>query len=220
MIKRNQDYINRMNAIIDFILVFAAYLFSAWFRLYVLHGSLRNLGLSSPMILASLFYAAGLLLVLSIFGFYNSTRIRKLPWKLSVLFISVTLSIFAVTAIIFIFKIEDVSRGIIVIFYVLTLFLLCMKQIATRMVLNQLRSIGLNIKHEILVGTGKLARQYMEDLENEPELGIKIDRNISADAELEELVADKSIDEVVIALEPEEYRKITDLIRKQELGIS
>ena len=216
MIKRNQDYINRMNAIIDFILVFAAYLFSAWFRLYVLHGSLRNLGLSSPMILASLFYAAGLLLVLSIFGFYNSTRIRKLPWKLSILFISVTLSIFAVTAIIFIFKIEDVSRGIIVIFYVLTLFLLCMKQIATRMVLNQLRSNGFNIKHEILVGTGKLARQYMEDLENEPELGIKIDRNISADAELEELVADKSIDEVVIALEPEEYRKITDLIRTCE----
>ena len=216
MIKRNQDYINRINAILDFILVFASYLFSAWFRLRVLHGSMRNLGLSRPMILASLFYAAGLLLMLSILGFYNSTRVKKLSWKLSTLFISVTLSIFAVTALIFVFKIEDVSRGIIAIFYVLTLFLLCMKQIVTRMVLNQLRSTGFNIKHEILVGTGKLARQYMEDLENEPELGIKIDKNISSDADLGELVRDESIDEVVIALEPEEYGKITDLINTCE----
>jgi hypothetical protein len=118
MIKRNQEYINHINAILDFLLVFLSYIFSAWFRLKVLHGWWENQGLSRPMIVASIFYSAGLLLMLSILGFYSSTRVRKLSWKLSTLFVATTLSIFAVTALIFVFKIEDVSRGIIVIFYI------------------------------------------------------------------------------------------------------
>ena len=216
MIKRNQEQINRINAFLDFVLVFISYIFSAWFRLRVLHGSQKNIGLSSPMILASLLYAAGLLFMLSVLGFYASTRVKKLTWKLRVLFIATTLSIFIVTALIFVFKIEDISRGIIAIFYFLTLVLLSGKQILTRMILNQLRSSGYNIKHEILVGTGKLAKQYQEDIGNEPELGIQIDENVSVDADLETLLNSEKIDEVVIALEPEEYRSITKVISSCE----
>ena len=212
MIKRNQEYLNRINAILDFLLVFFSYIFSAWFRLVVLHGWHENQGLSQPMIIASIFYSAGLLVMLSVLGFYNSTRVRKLSWKLSTLFAATTLSIFAVTTVIFAFKIQDISRGIIAIFYILTLALLGGKQILTRLILNQLRSTGYNIKHEILVGTGRLSQQYMEDLANEPELGIKIDENVGADADLESLLSNANIDEVVLALEPEDYANITKLI--------
>lgn len=212
MIKRNQEYINHINAILDFLLVFLSYIFSAWFRLKVLHGWWENQGLSRPMIVASIFYSAGLLLMLSILGFYSSTRVRKLSWKLSTLFVATTLSIFAVTALIFVFKIEDVSRGIIVIFYILTLALLSGKQILTRAILNQLRKTGHNIKHEILVGTGRLAEQYIEDLGNEPELGIQIDQTVGSDVDLNSALKENHVDEVVIALEPEEYREITKLI--------
>ena len=120
MIQRNQSALNFLSAAADFLLVFFSYLFSAWFRLRVLNGWRGNQGLSTPMILASLFYAAGLLFMLSLLGFYNSTRVKKLSWKLSTLYIGTTISIFIVTAFIFAFKIEDVSRGIIAIFYVLT----------------------------------------------------------------------------------------------------
>ena len=213
MIKRNQDHLNRFSALIDFLLVFFAYIFSAWFRLEVLHGYWENRGLSRPMIIASLFYAGGLLLMLSIMGFYSSTRVKKITWKIETLFISTTISIFIVTALIFVFKVEDISRGIIAIFYVLTLFLLSGKQIVTRAVLNQVRSSGFNIKHEVLVGNGSLARQYLEDLGNEPELGIQIDRMITPDEDLEEQLKEfPEIDEVVLALEPEEYKGITHLI--------
>ena len=209
MIKRNQEYLNRISAFIDFLLVFASYIFSAWFRLKVLNGWWKNQGLSKPMIIASLFYAAGLLFMLSVLGFYSSTRVKKLAWKLETLFISTTISIFIVTALIFVFKIEDVSRGIIAIFYVLTLLLLSGKQILTRAVLNQVRSSGYNIKHEILVGNGRLAKQYQEDLGNEPELGIQINQVVETDADLESVLNGADIDEVVLALEPEEYSHIT-----------
>ena len=213
MIKRNQEYISHISALVDFVLVFVSYIFSAWFRLKVLNGWWRNQGLSRPMIVASLFYAAGLLLMLAALGFYSSDRIRELSWKLSTLFAATTLSIFIVTAFIFVFKIEDVSRGIIAIFYFLTLFVLGAKQVITRLVLNQLRSSGYNIRHVILIGLGQLAKQYREDLENEPELGIQIEKMVSADTDLEEqLKASTEFDEVVIALEPEEYSNITKLI--------
>ena len=211
MIQRNQSALNLLSAAADFLLVFFAYLFSAWFRLKVLNGWWENKGLSSPMILASLFYAAGLLFMLSLLGFYNSTRVKKLSWKLSTLYIGTTISIFIVTAFIFVFKIEDVSRGIIVIFYVLTLLLLGGKQVLTRYVLNQVRSSGYNIKHQLLVGTGRLSAQYQEDLGSEPELGIEVDEIIGADADLDALLVSRENrpDEVVIALEPEEYGHIT-----------
>lgn len=212
MIKRNQEYLNRLNAIADFLLVFVSYLFAAWFRLKVLHGWWENQGLSLPMIVASLFYAAGLLLMLSILGFYSTTRVKKISWKIETIFISTTISIFVVTALIFIFKIEDVSRGIIVIFYFLTMLLLSGKQLLMRTVLNQIRSSGFNIKHEVLVGSGRLAKQYIEDIGNEPELGIEIDETIVAAENLEKYLTDGRIDEVVLALEPEEYTNITQLI--------
>ena len=212
MIKRNQEYLNRISAVLDFLLVFLAYIFSAWFRLKVLHGWWENIGLSKPMIIASLVYSAGLLIMLSILGFYSSTRVKKLFWKLETLFIATTISIFIVTAFIFIFKIEDISRGIIVLFYVLTLFLLGGKQILTRAVLNQLRASGFNIKHEVLVGSGRLAKQYQDDLSNEPELGIEIDEAVDGNTDLEGLLSSSDVDEVVLALEPEEYGNITKLI--------
>ncbi|MBO4653238.1 MAG: undecaprenyl-phosphate glucose phosphotransferase [Lachnospiraceae bacterium] len=212
MIKKNQTYLNRISAGIDFLLVFLSYLFSAWFRLRVLNGSWENKGLSRPMILASVIYSVCLIFALVLLGFYRTTRVRKLSWKLRTLFLATTLSIFAVTAVIFVFKIEDVSRGIIAIFYLLTLVLLGGKQLITRAVLNQLRRSGYNIKHEILVGSGRLATQYREDLSNEPELGIQIDASAEDEAELEQLLGGSAIDEVVLALEPEKYGNITKLI--------
>lgn len=212
MIKRNQEYLNRINALFDFVLVVFSYIFSAWFRLKVLHGWWENQGLSTPMVIASVIYAGGLLLMLSILGFYSSTRVKKLSWKIETVFISTTITIFIVTAFIFVFKIENVSRGIIVLFYLLTLGLLTVKQILTRLVLNQLRSTGVNIKHEILVGNGKLAKQYQADLEEEPELGIQVDENIGVYDNLEDRLKEGTVDEVVLALEPEEYGSITKLI--------
>ncbi|MBR2528257.1 MAG: undecaprenyl-phosphate glucose phosphotransferase [Blautia sp.] len=216
MIKRNQDHLNRISAILDFLLVVLAYVFSAWFRLKVLHGWWENKGLSRQMIIASLFYAAGLLFMLSILGFYGTTRVKKLSWKLGILFLATTVTIFTVTALIFIFKIEDISRGIILIFYFLTLFLLGGKTVATRLILNQIRSSGYNIKHEVLVGNGRLAKQYQEDIGNEPELGIQIDKIISPDDDLEACLSSSHIDEVVIALEPENYNNVTRLISSCE----
>ena len=216
MIKKNRATLNRLNASVDFLLVFFAYIFSAWFRLKVLHGWWQNQGLSHTMVIASAFYAAGLVLMLAVIGFYSDERSRKLSWKLGTLVAAATLSITIVTAVIFVFRVEDVSRGIVAIFYVLSLLLLGGKLILMRMLLNRLRSGGYNIRHEILVGTGSLADRYQRDLSDEPELGIVIDERISPDQDLDALLCRTEADEVVIALEAEEYVHIPKVIASCE----
>ena len=213
MIKRNQIWLNRLNALSDFILIFFSYMFSSWFRLYVLHGERENMALTGRMIFASLFYAAGLLVILFFMGFYSTTRTRRLAWKVKVIFLATTISMMIVSTLLFTFHLEHFSRGVLLLFYLLTMVVLGVKQITTRLAFQSLRSKGFNIKHEILIGTGKLAQQYIRDLEGERELGIVINTVLSpADNRMEEYLSNPDIDEAVIALEPQEYDKITSLI--------
>lgn len=66
------------------------------------------------------------------------------------------------------------------------------------------------------MGKGRLAKQYIEDAE----LGIQIDEMVDADADLAILLASNNTDEVIIALEPEEYGKVTKHISACHLFIA
>lgn len=213
MIKRNQAWLNRLNAFIDFLLIIIAYLVSSWFRLRVLTHDYVNMAMTRQMIFAATIYAAGLLLVLALLGFYSTTRMRSLAWKLGMLLAATTGTVLIASTLLFVFRLEEFSRGTLLIFYALTLILLGGKYVASRTLLDRLRAQGFNIKHEVVIGAGALARQYIEDVNSAPELGIQIDIAISPDdPALEALLAEPAIDEVVIALEAEDYRHITGLI--------
>ena len=174
MIKRNQTLLNRLNALFDFLLVLFCYRFSSWFRIFVLHGMKDNVSITWRMTVSAGIYALVLLIVLALMGFYGTTRTRRIWWKLKVLFISVTVIVVVASAMLFAFHLDTFSRGVLVIFYLTTLFVLSTKYIISRMLLDQLRAKGLNIKHEIIIGSGELAQQYKRDVEAEPELGIAI----------------------------------------------
>ena len=94
-----------------------------------------------------------------------------------------------------------------------------------RLVLSRFRGKGYNLKHVLVIGTGKLARQYRQDIEAEPALGFHIkgfigNRNLLKEEEnwlgsfdaIDEQLSSLDINEVVIALEPEEYSKLWQII--------
>ena len=214
MIKRNQTAINRLNAAIDFLLVIASYLFSSWFRLRVLTADFVNMALTRGMVLAAVIYAGALLAVLALMGFYGTTRTRKISWKLGVLFLGLTVTVLIASTLLFVFRLEDFSRGILIIFYLLTLALLGGKYVISRLLLDQLRAQGFNIKHEVVIGSGALAEQYKRDVAAEPELGISVEETVSPTnvTAVEAALRRPDIDEVVIALEAAEYQHIEALI--------
>ncbi|MBR0514254.1 MAG: undecaprenyl-phosphate glucose phosphotransferase [Clostridia bacterium] len=226
MIRKNQAFLNRVNIILDMILVILSYMLASWLRLDFFDGQSENMAaISTKTILLAVAYSLMLFFILSMFGFYNTTRTRRLTWKVKTIILSVTISTLVATTFFFIFRLIDFSRGVILVFYLTTNFLLTAKYTFMRLVLRRFRGQGYNLKHVIVIGTGKLAQQYKSDIEAEPELGFHIigfignqnllqDKNawLGSFTELNDKLSSADVNEVVIALDPEEYSRLWAII--------
>lgn len=226
MIRKNQAFLNKVNIILDMLLVVLSYVLASWVRFDFLDGKGDNLGvLSEKTILLAFAYALVVSFLLSVFGFYHVTRTRRLVWKVRVIFLSVTLATLLASALLFVFRLVDFSRGVLLVFYLTTLMLLIGKYAFMRLVLRRFRGRGYNLKHVLVIGTGPLARQYQQDVAKETELGFHVrgfvgdpdnmenkDKYLGSFDALDEQLSDPEINEVVIALEPDEYSRIRDII--------
>ena len=208
------------------LLVIAAYMLASWLRLDFLDGDKGNMaGISEKSLLLAAAYSLMLFFVLSIFGFYNTTRTRRLTWKIRIIFLAVTLSTLIATALFFVFRLVEFSRGVLLAFYVITLLFLIGKYTFMRLVLRRFRGRGYNLKQVAVIGTGKLAQQYRNDIAAESELGFHIlgfigNPNLLTDdekwlgpfKEADNILTSTEINEAVIALEPEEYNRLWAII--------
>ncbi len=208
------------------LLVILSYILASWIRFDFLDGHEDNLAvLSEKTIWLAFAYAVVLVFLLSVSGFYNTTRTRRLIWKARVIFLCVTLSTLTATTLLFLFRLVDFSRGAIFVFYVITNLFLIGKYTFMRIVLRRFRGKGYNLKHVLVIGTGDLAQQYKKDIASEPELGFHIKGFIGENNEkqnqeeylggfetMEDNLSQTDISEAVIALDSEEYSRIREII--------
>ena len=222
MIRKNQEFLNRLNQLGDILLVIGCYAFASWFWLVVKEGDANNMAMiSGKTLLIALVYAFALSVLFMILGFYSTTRTRRLSWKLGIIFLGTTATVLSATFLLYLFRLQEFSRGVLFLFYGSTLALLSLKYILMRFILRELRKHGYNIKHEVVIGTGKVAQHYAANVRKEQELGLNIigfigPRNIMRPLggyeKLDQVLGRLDVDEVIIALEPEDYGKIRDMI--------
>jgi len=226
LIRKNQEFLNKVNILLDMVLVVISYILASWIRLDFLDGESGNMAaISGKTVFLALAYSFVLFFLLSLMGFYNTTRTRRLVWKIKTIFLSVTLSTLIASTLLFLFRLVDFSRGVLLVFYLATIVLLIGKYSFMRLVLRRFRGKGYNLKHVIVIGTGRLAQQYKRDIEAETELGFHIkgfigNSNLLHDGDvflgtyddLDEQLSSTDISEVIIALEPEEYVKLWKII--------
>ena len=225
MIRENQAFFNRLNQMLDILLVIVCYAFSSWFWLVWRNGDYVNMAtISGRMLLTSFVYSVALSVFFMSVGFYGgSTRARKLRWKLKIILIGTTATLLISSFLLYLFRLQEFSRGVLFIFYGTSVAALSLKYAAMRLIMKRLRDRGFNIKQEIVIGTGRLAKQYAEDVISEQGLGIRLlgymgEKHKDTKAylgtfdEADAVLARTDIDEAVIALEPEEYARIRELI--------
>lgn len=226
MIRRNQAFLNKVNMLLDILLTVLAYVLASWVRLDFLNGAEGNpAAVGGRTVLMAFIYALIQFLLLSILGFYNTTRTRRLRWKIRTILLGVTVSILVASTLLFAFRLEEFSRGVLIAFYVISLALLIGKYALAVAIFGKLRKNGYNLKHVLVIGTGALARQYKEDAEGETELGFHVigfigNQNPQTDPEqilggfamMDRELSAPDISEVVIALDPEDYPKIREII--------
>lgn len=248
MIRRNQAFFNRVNIILDMLLVVSAYAASSWIWIDLLGGYNENMAaLSGLSVFLSLVYSVLVYIILSVLGFYVTNRTRRLSWKLRTIFLGVTLAVLLASTVLFILKLIDFSRGVLYLFYLLTLLFLMGKYTVMRVFLSRLREKGYNQKHVLVIGTGRLAKQFIRDVEAEKGLGFEIVGCLGRAAEkelsptegraeqspqppvclsgkpylgdytaVERHLENPDVQEAVIALDPEEYERIPEMIASCE----
>ena len=226
MIRKNQEFINGVNIILDMMVVIFSYVFASWLRLEYFNGQSTNMAaISAKTILLAAGYSIILIFLLSLFEFYNTTRTKRLLWKAKTIFVCVTISTLLATAFLFIFRLVEFSRGVLLAFYFITLFVLIAKYTFMRLVLRRFRGKGFNLKHIIVIGTGELARQFKRNVEREPELGYKIKGFVGTPTallddneylggleDLDQIIASPEISEAIIAVGAEDSSRIRKII--------
>lgn len=226
MIRRNQEFLNKVNMMMDILLTVFAYVLASWVRLDFLNGAEGNpAAVGGRTVLMAFIYALMQFLILSLWGFYNTTRTRRLRWRIRTIVIGVTISILLASTFLFAFRLEDFSRGVLIAFYIISMTLLIVKYAITLLVFSRFRKKGYNLKHVLVVGTGELAQQYKRDIDEETELGFHVigfignqHRKTATEdifgnfGDLDYHLSMLDLNEVVIALDPEDYPKIREVI--------
>lgn len=228
MIKSNQRFLNAINALSDAVLVLCSYLFSAWFWLDVLKGNQNMASISSLSQgtgLAACIYAVTMVVLFAVFKLYNPSRIRRIHMKIVVICEANVLGIVSIGALLYLFRLEDFSRGVIFTFFVTSSVVISAKHVGLHYFLKKMRERGYNQKHILVVGAGVLARQYILDVSGMPNLGLSVSGyfsdapNDALDAHylgrfdtLEVHLQGTGVDEVVVALEPEDSHQVKQII--------
>ncbi len=219
MNRQNQAKLNQVHALTDGLLVFVSYLLAVWLWVDVIKGdpnmaSLSNFGHAMGFAAA---YTIWTVCILACFGLYKDVRIRHLYMEVQRIIIGNAISLVTAAALLYLFRLQEFSRGALGLFYVFSCILLTAKRLCMRLVLRREQEKGYHIRHVLVVGGGSLAQRYIDTVCDSRELGIEIAGQHGGDSDLigflEERLHGEGIDEVVVALEPTEVGHTIDVIR-------
>ena len=160
MLKQNEKSFSNFQKIIDFIIVLTAWFLAYLFRFEVLDGAQK--GLEAQFAKISLFLAIITLYFLNKNKLYNSQRFNsRFNEILSIFRANFTSFLALVLSIYFLFP-ERLSRTHLLVYFLISTFLLTLNRLIIRQFLRKLRQRGKNLRHILLVGNGKQIENYIE----------------------------------------------------------
>lgn len=227
MIKENQKTLNQINGLTDVLLLFPCMLLAYFIRFIIFQGEPGHIGLSYYLY-ATVCIIPLLWFLYSLMGLYDSFRSKNFLAEFSLL-LRCNAILFGLTlAFFFIFKEFHLSRWTLLIFFALATLVITAKRWCLRRFLRALREKGYNLKHVLLIGCGEQARTYYQAIQQDRTLGFSIDYYLaprdclpgisylgSYDA-LSKVLDRINPDEVVIALEADEYPYLQSIIANSE----
>ena len=226
MIKQNQDLLNRLNVLLDGLLLVLALGMSYFIRFRVLTGAEGSLEIGVylryflPFIpFQLLFYGFG--------GLYASGRKQTLKKSLALIALVNTAAFVVELSGMYLFKLLDLSRLALGMYYLMGLLFVGGKHVLTRKVLQRLRAEGYNLKHVLIVGSGPNALSYLQEIERHPEYGFACVGYVADEKilpgtwlggfdRLAEVLTSTAPDEVICALDASELWRLSAVVEHSE----
>ncbi|WP_238916661.1 undecaprenyl-phosphate glucose phosphotransferase [Clostridium sp. YIM B02555] len=222
MIKENQNFLNKINAVSDIIILFISMTLAYFIRFHIFSSDSGYIKLITYFQFSVIIIPINLI-VFNFFNLYHSFRTKVFIKECSQIIKANTLLTAILLSILFTLKLGNISRFVIVIFYFVNIGLITSKRLIMRKTLSDLRKRGLNLKHVIIVGAGEVANEYLEVLEKNKHFGYSYSGYVadSKDFKGEKLgdyndlyqVLDKTQpDEVVCALDISDAKYLENIV--------
>lgn len=229
MIKENQKLLNRLQVLLDGVMIVVSYML-AWyirFRTGIFEQDPWALTLGEYMRLLVLI-VPGFLILYYAFRLYEPKRVlgRRLEaWRVIQ---ANVLGVMILTLLLYLIRQFDISRTMLFVFACVDIFMGVLERNIVRYVLRRMRKNGHNLKHIILVGYSRAAEQYIDRIMVNPEWGYYV-RGILDDTmphgmeyrgikvlgkidNLNIILPQNRLDEIVITLGLSEYHKLERIV--------
>lgn len=157
---------------------------------------------------------------------YTWQRFTSLQLEYLRVFRTTFLGVLILTAIVFIFRVRSLPRSLIALFAVVSFSLLILEKTLLFYTIGEMRRQGRNRKKALVIGTGELARKFVETTEKYPEWGLRVIGFLMdkpEDVEKEEhvlgsyndlltILHEQTVEEVVLALPSEDLNMAREIL--------
>ena len=229
MIKKNQKILNRIQVVLDAVVLVLAYVLawylrfkSGWFELDAWYYSLLE------YMRLLIFIVPEYLVLYYLFHLYVPKRVlgRRLEaWRVVQ---ANGIGVMVLILVLYLSKQSDISRHMLFVFLCANIFLEVLERNVLRIILRKLRKNGYNQKYMILVGYSRSAEQYIDRIRANPEWGYSV-RGILDDnhligteykgvkiigriKELMTILPQNKLDEIAITLGLGEYDRLEEIV--------
>lgn len=226
MTRENQKTINTLNILSDGLVLVLSLCLAYFVRFHILRGEAGHAALSYYLASGALI-APFFLLIYGLFGLYDNTRLQNFQHEIEKLVPANLIGTVLLIAVFFLFRNVDISRLVIAFFFVISTVLEGAKRLLMRSLIRSYRANGRYLKKVVLIGSGEAAERFCSTTKNEPQLGIRVVRQVfgapSAGGDrrddfsgLEQILLEEIFDEAVAALSLEETAGIEEIIHACE----
>lgn len=230
MIRKNQRFLTQLYVLTDFAFIQIAFLLAWWLKFE--SGWIEH---TPPLPVETYFFWSLVYGFVSVFLgtmmlLYSPKRKKRFADEVVKIIQVHFTSLVVLLSLMFFFKQVDISRDYLAIYMVANLILILLYRYFLKMSLKHFRKKGYNKQFVLIIGAGSLGRRFHDNLRQYPELGYEIigflDDNpelgsiessrykpvLGAVDQLEEILKDKMIDEVVLALPLDAHARYSKII--------
>ncbi|MBQ3704988.1 MAG: undecaprenyl-phosphate glucose phosphotransferase [Clostridia bacterium] len=224
MLQRNQQKLKLANMASDLLIILLSSFFAWRLRFDVLDGQNNIAAGSLELILVAVLFSLMTLLALYMANLYAPQRFRKNGSNTFRIFLVNGICTLILMAVLYLFKVIDVPRLMLLISWGLSSLLISLKHFLFHGVLRTLRVRGYNLRHYLVIGDGHLALQYARNIRENPYTGIELTgyvgkpgvsglgKHLGGYEQIGKILASADYDAVVAALEPSEVNRMQAIL--------
>ncbi|MFD3271646.1 undecaprenyl-phosphate glucose phosphotransferase [Paenibacillus dendritiformis] len=230
MLRKNQRFLSKLYMLADMAVVFMSFMLAYWLKFKSGWLEIQETLPFSSYAWWTVVYASIVLGVGTLFALYQFHRKKRFADQFLKIIQTHGISLFILLGLLYFFKQIHISREFIGLFVSFSAGATIIYRYFVKMMLRKLRQNGFNKQFVLILGAGSLGRRFHHNLKHYPELGYQVIGFLDDQVEwtemetkhyepilgtlngLDQLLNDKLVDEVIIALPLDAHHKFPDII--------